>query len=235
MIFQENPLILRGRVILDFEFIKDTIPILIKATRHTVALSVISLAISLVLAIVIASLIFYKVKGITPVLKVYVSFFRGTPALCQLYMIYFGLGNMGIPLFAKMSAYTATIVALSLNMSAYMAENLRGALSSVDKGQREAGLSVGLNNIQIYTHILFPQAFRVAVPSLGNSFVDLVKGSSMAFTIGVTELMASANLAGIATYNFFEAFFSAAIVYWIITIFINFLQKKLEQRLNRAY
>lgn len=220
---------------MDFEFIKDTIPVLLKATRHTISLSVISLGVSLLLAIVIASVIFYQIRFISPVLKVYVSFFRGTPALCQLYMIYFGLGNMGIPFFAKMSAYTATIVALSLNMSAYMAENLRGALSSVDRGQKEAGLSVGLNNFQIYTHILFPQAFRVAVPSLGNSFVDLVKGSSMAFTIGVTELMATANLSGVATYNFFEAFFAAAIVYWMITIFINFLQKKLEKRLNRAY
>lgn len=220
---------------MDFGFVAEIFPLLLKATRHTISLAVISLVISLALAVVISSIIYYRVRFITPILKVYVSFFRGTPALCQLYLIYFGLGNMGIPLFAKMSAYTAVILALSLNMSAYMAENLRGALSSVDKGQSEAGLSIGLSNFQIFSHIVFPQAFRVAIPSLGNSFVDLVKGSSMAFTIGVAELMASANLSGVATYKFFEAFFAAAIIYWVLTMCINQLQKRLEQYLNRAY
>ena len=220
---------------MDFAFIAKIIPQLIVATKHTISLAVFSLAISLTLAIVISSIIYYKVKIITPILKVYVSFFRGTPALCQLYLIYFGLGNMGIPLFTKMSGYTAVVVALSLNMSAYMAENLRGALSSVEKGQSEAGLSIGMSNLQIFFRVVFPQAFRVAIPSLSNSFVDLVKGSSMAFTIGVAELMASANLACVATYNFFEAFFVAAIIYWVITLCINFLQKLLENRLNRAY
>ena len=220
---------------MDFHFIADIIPVLIRATGHTITLAVLSLIVSLFLAVIISPVIYYDVKIIAPILKVYVSFFRGTPALCQLYMIYFGLGNMGIPLFAKMSAYTAVVVALSLNMSAYMAENLRGALSSVEKGQREAGISIGLDNMQIFSHIVFPQAFRVAIPSLGNSFVDLVKGSSMAFTIGVRELMASANLSGVATYRFFEAFFVAAIIYWIITMFINFMQERLEQYLNKAY
>lgn len=220
---------------MDFEFIVKIIPQLIAATKHTISLAILSLVISLTLAIIISSIIYYNVKIITPILKVYVSFFRGTPALCQLYLIYFGLGNMGIPFFAKMTGYTAVVIALSLNMSAYMAENLRGALSSVDKGQREAGISIGMSSLQIFSLVVFPQAFRVAVPSLSNSFVDLVKGSSMAFTIGVAELMASANMAGIATYNFFEAFFVAAIIYWIITICINFLQKMLEKRLNRAY
>lgn len=155
--------------------------------------------------------------------------------MVQLYLIYFGLGNVGIDFFRNMSAYSAVLAALSLNMSAYMAENLRGALSSVDKGQIEAGITTGLTRLQIFFRIIFPQAFRVAVPSLGNSFVDLVKGSSMAFTIGVTELMASANLSGIATYKFLESFIVAAIIYWILTIAINYMQKRLEVYMNRAY
>lgn len=169
---------------MDFEFIVKIIPQLIAATKHTISLAILSLVISLTLAIIISSIIYYNVKIITPILKVYVSFFRGTPALCQLYLIYFGLGNMGIPFFAKMTGYTAVVIALSLNMSAYMAENLRGALSSVEKGQSEAGISIGMSSLQIFSLVVFPQAFRVAVPSLSNSFVDLVKGSSMAFTIG---------------------------------------------------
>ena len=108
---------------MDFEFIFRIIPQLIITTRHTISLAVLSLFISLTLAIIISSVIYYNIKNITPILKVYVSFFRGTPALCQLYLIYFGLGNIGIPFFAKMTGYTAVVISLSLNMSAYMAEN----------------------------------------------------------------------------------------------------------------
>ena len=198
---------------MDMSFMQDITPQLLRATKNTITLAVGSLIVSLFIAIIISLAIYYKVPILTQILKIYVSFFRGTPALVQLYLIYFGLGNVGIDFFRNMSAYSAVLAALSLNMSAYMAENLRGALSSVDKGQIEAGITTGLTRLQIFFRIIFPQAFRVAVPSLGNSFVDLVKGSSMAFTIGVTELMASANLSGIATYKFLESFIVAAIIY----------------------
>lgn len=220
---------------MDMSFMQDITPQLLRATKNTITLAVGSLIVSLFIAIIISLAIYYKVPILTQILKIYVSFFRGTPALVQLYLIYFGLGNVGIDFFRNMSAYSAVLAALSLNMSAYMAENLRGALSSVDKGQIEAGITTGLTRLQIFFRIIFPQAFRVAVPSLGNSFVDLVKGSSMAFTIGVTELMASANLSGIATYKFLESFIVAAIIYWILTIAINYMQKRLEVYMNRAY
>lgn len=220
---------------MDVSYMQRIAPILVKSAGMTMSLAVISLVISLILAIVIALIIYYKIPVLVNFSKLYVSFFRGTPALIQLYLIYFGLGNAGIEFFRNMSAFTAVIIALSLNMSAYMAENLRGALYSVDGGQIEAGITIGLSNLQIFRHIVFPQAFRVAVPSLGNSFVDLIKGSSMAFTIGVIELMASANLQGVASYKFLEAFSVAAIIYWILTMVVNYLQKKLEAYLNRAY
>ncbi len=220
---------------MNFEFIRKIFPHLLIATRHTIKISVTSLFFSLAIAIIISFIIYEKVKILTPLLKIYVSFFRGTPALVQLYLIYFGLGNTDIPLLSTMDSYTAVIVALSLNMSAYMAENLRGALSSVDKGQIEAGVTIGLTQLQIFRYIVFPQAFRVAIPSLSNSFVDLVKGSSMAFTIGVAELMATANLEGIAAFRFLESFFCAALIYWVLTILINYLQTILENRLAKAY
>lgn len=220
---------------MDLEFMWRILPLLLQAMRHTIVMAVTSLVISLVIAVIVALILHYKVRVLTPILKVYVSFFRGTPALVQLYLIYFGLGSLDIPVFSTMTAYTAAIVALSLNMSAYMSESLRGALSSVEKGQTEAGLSIGLTNFQIFSHIVFPQAFRVAIPSLGNSFVDLVKGSSIAFTIGVAELMATAQMEGISAYKFLESYFMAALIYWFITLCINFLQRKLEARLNKAY
>lgn len=112
---------------MDYEFILESMPVMLKAAKHTITMAVLSLVISLILAIIIASLIYYKVRMISPVLKCYVSFFRGTPALCRLYLIYFGLGTSKIPILSDMTAYTAAIAALSLDMSAYMAENLRGA------------------------------------------------------------------------------------------------------------
>ncbi|WP_353094834.1 amino acid ABC transporter permease [Tissierella praeacuta] len=220
---------------MDFEFMRRIFPHIFLASRQTIAISLLSLVFSLLIAVIISCIIYHNVRIVTPILKIYVSFFRGTPALLQLYLIYFGLGNTDIPILSTMNAYTAVIVALSLNMSAYMAESLRGALSSVDKGQKEAGITIGLSNVQIFTRIVFPQAFRVAVPSLSNSFVDLVKGSSMAFTIGVAELMATANLEGIASFKFLETFFIATMIYWMLTLIINFLQRKLELYLGRAY
>lgn len=220
---------------MSLNFFEKYIPVLLQATRHTINLAVISLVISLILAVIIASIVYYQIKIITPILELYVSFFRGTPALCQLYLIYFGLGTTNIPILSNMSAYGAAIAALSLNMSAYMAENLRGALSSVDKGQYEAGLSIGLSNYKIFSHIIFPQAFRVSIPSLSNGFIDLIKGSSIAFTVGVGEMMAAANLAGSATYNYLGAFIIASVLYWLLNLVVGRLQRVLENKLNKVY
>lgn len=103
---------------MDFHFIVGILPVLIRATGHTIVLSVLSLIVSLFLAVIISSVIYYDIEDRRASAESLCFFFQGTPALCQLYMIYFGLGNLGIPFFAKMSAYTAVVAALSLNMSA---------------------------------------------------------------------------------------------------------------------
>lgn len=220
---------------MDLSFMLKVLPRLLLAMRHTLFIALTSMVIALALAILIAIIIQNKVRVASQICKVYVSFFRGTPALVQLYLIYFGLGSSDIPVLSQISAYTAVIVVLSLNMAAYMSETIRGALESVDKGQTEASLSIGHTSLQTFRRVTFPQAFRVAVPSLSNSFVDLIKGSSMAFTIGVAEIMATAQLEAVSAYKFFESFMAAALVYWGITLTLNFLQKKLETHLNKAY
>lgn len=218
----------------DLNYMITVLPILIKALKVTLSIALISLVISLILSLVLALITYNKIKILNIVCKVYISFFRGTPALAQLFLLYFGIFQI-IPIFKSIDAYTAIIIALSLNSSAYMAETMRGAIESVDKRQMEACLSIGMTNMQAMRRVILPQAARVAIPSLSNSFVDLIKGSSLAFTIGVPEIMATANFEGAATYKFFEVFVAVVIIYWIITIVFGFLQKKLEIKLSKAY
>lgn len=121
---------------------------------------------------------------------------------------------------------------MTLNAAAYMTEDMRGALESVPRGQIEAGLSVGMTNLQVMRHIIVPQATRVALPVLGNEFISLVKNSSMAFTIGVRDIMAEATLLGNSSAKFFECYLDAFIIYFVISKVITILQKYLEKKLN---
>jgi putative amino-acid transport system permease protein len=149
-------------------------------------------------------------------------------------LLYFGLPQV-IPIFKNVTAYSAAIIGLSLNSAAYMSETIRASIVSVDKGQMEASLSVGMTHWQGMKRIVLPQAARVAIPSLANNFIDLIKGSSLAFTIGVAEIMAKSQMNASATYRFFESYLAVAIIYWITISFFSYLQKLLERKLSRAY
>ncbi len=219
---------------LDVSFMFKILPEIFIASKETIIIALISLLLSLAIAIVMALISYNEVKVLNQIVKVYTSIFRGTPLLVQLYALYFGLPR-AVPALIDMSAFTAIIIALSINMSAYMSETIRGAISSVDRGQYEAGASIGLTNVQIFRRIVMPQAIRVAIPALSNHFVDLVKGSSLAFTIGVMEIMATANYNGGSKYKYLEAFLVAGFVYWFILFIFGFIQKKIEEKLNTAY
>ncbi|WP_411682150.1 amino acid ABC transporter permease [Clostridium thailandense] len=200
----------------------------------TISLAVISMVLGLTIALALVAIGTYKVRILNPISKVYISFFRGTPLLVQLFLLYYGLPQVA-PMFKSMNAYTAAIVGLSMNASAYMVETLRGAISSVDKGQMEAALSIGMSHWKGMKRIVLPQAARVAIPSLGNTFVDLLKSSSLAFTLGVAEILAQAQMSAAATYKFFENYLAVALIYWLIIIFFNRIQRILENRMGHAY
>ena len=187
--------------------------------------------IALVIGVFMAVVRFYKVIGIKQLVEVFISFFRGTPLLVQLFLLYFGLPQL-IPSLKGMSAFTAAILGLALNASSYIAESLRGAMEALDKGQMEACISVGMTKIQALRRVLMPQVFRIALPSLGNIFVDNIKGSSLAFTLGVTEILARAQMSAAASYRFFESYIVVAIVYWITIAVFNRLQKVLERKIS---
>lgn len=220
--------------IFDFEFVANLIPIVIKYLGVTFKMSLLALVLGIVVAMVIALVVDAEIPVLKRLSKIYISFFRGTPLVAQLFFIYFGLIKI-IPSLKELSAFNAAVIVLGLNSSAYFAESLRGAISSVDKGQAEACYAFGMTYTQAMVRIILPQAIRVAIPAMTNTFADIIKGSSLAFTIGVTEIMATAQSEAAATYKYLEAFTCVVIIYWFINLAVVYVQNKLEKKLSEAY
>ncbi|MCC2377289.1 amino acid ABC transporter permease [Bacillus wiedmannii] len=222
----------------DVTYFLESFPQLFKYVYITLGITVVSMIISFVIGIGLAIITKNKTKNKTKFLysiaRVYISFFRGTPLLVQLFVLYFGLPQI-FPTFTVLTAMQATLIGLSLNNAAYLSEIIRGSLNAVESGQMDACLSVGMTNKQAMRQIIFPQAIRVAVPSLGNNFVGLLKESSLSFALGVAEILAQAKMLAAQSYRYMESYLAVAIVYWIITIVISWGQKKLEKKLDAPY
>jgi putative S-methylcysteine transport system permease protein len=218
----------------DLMFTLEFIPFLLKTIHITIIIAVSSMIFGLIIGTSLALIRVYRIKGLYNLTSLYISFFRGTPLIVQLFLLYYGLPQI-VPVLKHMNAFSAAIIGLSLNSGAYMAETIRGAILSVDKGQMEASLSIGMNPWQAMKRIILPQAARIAIPSLANTFISLLKESSLAFTLGVAEMLARSKMAAAATYRVFESYLAAAVVYWAITIVFSYIQKKIELRVNKAY
>ncbi|MBY8909369.1 amino acid ABC transporter permease [Salinicoccus roseus] len=218
----------------DLAYMLEIIPELLVYIPITLYLAIVSMIIAVAIGVVLSLLLVNKTPVLLQLSKLYISFFRGTPVLVQLLMIYFGLPQL-FPWLNSLSAVNAAIIAFSLNTSAYLAEIFRAALMSVDKGQTEAAISTGLTYRQAVWGIVLPQAVRNAVPATGNMFIGLIKNSSLAFTIGVTELLAQGKLLATATLQFFEAYLAVGIIYWGMTIIYSWVQRWYEARINRPY
>nr|WP_297635813.1 ABC transporter permease subunit [uncultured Clostridium sp.] len=215
----------------DFMYSFKLIPLLLKALHITLSLSILGMLLGLAVGILLTFIRLYKIPVLKQLAEIYISFFRGTPLLVQLFLLYFGLPQI-FPLLKGMDAYTASLIGLGFNASAYIAEILRSSISAIDKGQMEASLSLGMSSFQGLYRIILPQAFRIAIPPLGNIFVDTVKGSSLAFTLGVVDILATAQMAAASSYKFFESYIIVALLYWILILIFNFLQRKLEKKLS---
>ena len=218
----------------DFSFVIGLIPILLKYLVVTLKMSFLALLLGLVVAIIIALVVDAKIPVLSKLSNVYISFFRGTPLVAQMFFIYFGLIQI-IPGLKELEAFDAVVIVLGLNSSAYFSESLRGAISSVDKGQMEACYAFGMTYTQAMVRVVLPQAIRVAIPAMMNTFADIVKGSSLAFTIGVTEIMSTAQSEAAVTYKYLEAFTCVIIIFWSINLFLTFVQRKLEIKMSEAY
>ena len=161
----------------------------------------------------------------------YTSFFRGTPLLVQIFLIYLGLPQLGpVP-----DAIPAGIIALSLNYGAYLSEIFRSGIMSVPVGQREAGASLGLPKWVIYWTIILPQATRIVIPPTGSQFIAMLKDSSLISVMGVWEIMFLAQSFGRSSYRYIEMLTTAAMIYWILSICFEIIQSRLEAKFGKGY
>lgn len=189
---------------------------------------------ALLISVVLAVIRTFKIMGLNALATLFISFFRGTPLLVQLFLLYYGLPQI-MPIFIGINAFSAAVIGLTLHFSAYMAESIRAAIVSVDKSQMEAALSIGMTRGQAMRRIILPQAARIATPSLMNYFIDMIKSTSLAFTLGVAEIMSSAQKEASSSFKFFESFIAVALIYWAVVVFFTYLQTLLERKLNAAY
>ena len=196
--------------------------------KVTIPLAIFSFALAFVIAVIVAFVQYANVKFFKQLTRFYIWIIRGTPLLVQLYIFFYGLPKIGI----KFSAIPCAILVLGLNEGAYMAESMRAALEAVPKGQMEAGYCIGESYMQIIMRIILPQALRTAFPSLSNSFISLIKETSMASTITVVEMFRQAQIINGRVYEPFALYLEAAFIYLIFCTFITFIQKKVENKLN---
>jgi polar amino acid transport system permease protein len=226
--------------IFNFKLVFTRIPGILKYLPVSLELAVVSTVFGMLLGLLIAIIKIKKIKVLDKIASVYISAVRGTPVIVQLYIAYFG-----VPMFLKwmnqkfgtslsvadVPGFVYAVMALGFNQSAFDAEVFRAALQSVDQGQHEAAAALGMTSFQALKRIVIPEALPVALPSLGNSFINAIKGTSLAFTCAVVEMTAAGKLMAGKDYRYFETYISLAIVYWAITIVIEKILKYLENKL----
>ena len=202
-------------------------PMLKQGLIYSIPLTLVSFTIGMVIAILSALLIINKVPLLSQLMRFYVWVFRGTPLLVQLFIVYWGICN---PM--KISNLVACVIALSLNVGAYVSETIRAAILSIDRGQWEAGYSIGMTYQQAFWRIIVPQAAKVSVPPLFNTCTSLVKDRSLASNIMIAEMFRKAQEFAASSLKYLLIYSEAALIYLIFCTLLNALQKACEKRLR---
>ncbi|MES2990317.1 MAG: amino acid ABC transporter permease [Pseudomonadota bacterium] len=202
-------------------------PTMLRGAGYTLLFAVASMLLALPLSAALTLISVLRVPVAQRVVAIYVSAMRGTPLLVQVFIVYYGLPSIGI----EFSPITAGILALTLNVAAYMSETLRGAVQAVTQGQWLAGTSLGLTRTQTLRYVVGPQALRAAVPSLSNSLISLIKDTSLVSVIAVTELMLATKELISTTFQPFPLYLAAAAMYWVLSSSFEQVQRRMERRL----
>ena len=210
------------------------LPALLQGALVTLQLTILSVVFGLIGGSLIGIVRLSKITPVRWLARAYVDFFRGTPLLVQIYMIYFGL-----PAIFQQLGFTFTfdrllagVIALSLNSAAYIAEVVRAGIQSIEPGQAEAAQSLGLSSVQTMSYVIFPQAFRRMIPPLGNEFISLLKDTSLVSVIGFEELVRKGQLIVADNYRAFEIYAGIAVVYLCLTLFSSQAFSRLEVWMN---
>ncbi len=213
------------------ELLQTALPVMLAGAGYTLMFAVTSMVLGLTLGFAVALLRVARVPVLAPIAATYVSLMRGTPLLVQIFVIYYGLPSVGI----EFSPVPAGILALTLNVAAYLSESMRGALAGVERGQWDAGLSLGFTWWQSMRYIIAPQALRLAVPSLANSLISLIKDTSLVSVITVGELMLATKDVIAQTFQPLPLYLAAAGIYWLLSFLFERIQKRVETRLAVAH
>lgn len=228
--------------IFDFGFMMESVPKIASKLPVTLYIAVLSGVIAIIIGFAVAMIRYFHVKVLSQIAQVYVSCMRGTPAMVQLLVAYYGipilLRGINASLGTKISvngipAAAFAVFALSMNSGAFMSETIRGAMLAVDAGQLEACYSVNMSTWQAMRRVILPQAFTNALPALGNSFISLLKDTSLIFNISVIEMMAQAKITGSKAYRFFEVYIVVALIYWGVCFLMERGMAVLEKHIRR--
>lgn len=227
--------------IFDFKLVFELIPKLLVYLPVTLEITVLSMFFGLVLGLLLAIIKIKRIPVLYRLTVLFVSFMRGTPILIQLYITYYG-----IPIALKyINYYNGTdyninnvpallfvLLAFTMNEAAYTSESIRAAIQSIDKGQLEAANSLGMTYFQTLRRIIVPEAFEVALPTLGNTLIGLMKGTSLAFVCSVVEMTAQGKIIAGNNYRYFEVYVALSIIYWALTIVIEQGIKRIEKKMS---
>ena len=216
------------------EIISSFWPMMEAAIDKTIPLAVLSFFAGVFIALIVALIRIVEkpnigIRLLQILCRIYVSTIRGTPMLVQIFIIFYGLPEVGI----KLDPFPTAIIAFSINIGAYASETIRAAILSIPKGQWEASYSIGMNYYQTFTRTIMPQALRVSVPPLANTFISNVKDTSLASLVLVTEMFRVAQNITAENYEFIMIYSEAALIYWCICLILSFAQDRLEKRLSR--
>ena len=202
--------------------------ILLPGLTVTIPLTAVSFALALLIAVVVAVIQYRAVPILTPLTRFYIWVIRGTPLLVQLFVVFYGLPHAGI----LVNPWAAAIIVFSINEGAYCAETIRAALESVPTGQLEAGLTTGMSFLQVVSLVILPQALRTAFPTLGNSLIGMLKDTSLAANITVTEMFMTAQRIVARTYEPLVLYIEVGLIYLLFCTVLTRLQRAGENRLR---
>lgn len=222
-----------------FSFLGTYYPLFIQGTITTILISVLTVILGMGIGIIAAILKISRFRLLRGISTAYIELTRGTPVMVQIYIWYFGIGNiLNIPDIyigkdLSISRLTLGVVALALNSGAYVAEIIRAGILAVDKGQREAAESLGMKKSMTLKYIIIPQAIKTILPAIGNEFIVLIKESSILYIIGIQDLMAKTNTVVSSTFQTIAPFIVASAIYFVLTFGLSRLIGCFERRLNR--
>ena len=202
--------------------------ILIPGIKITIPLTILSFAVAFIIAVLVALVQYADVPVLKQISRFYIWIIRGTPLLVQLYVVFYGLPSVGITI----PPFPCAVAVFGLNEGAYMAEAVRGSLEAVPTGQVEAGYCVGMNYVQIIRRIVMPQALRTAFPSLSNSFISMLKGTSLAASITVVDMFRRAQIINAVIHQPLWLYLEAAFIYLLFCTVLTWIQNICEKRLN---